>query len=158
MTDFINPIDLLIILIVVVISLLGIKNGFIIELKKIVNLSVSLFLSHIIIKYLTQLYPQSDTIILLLYTFIFILLILLIGFSIDLIIEYSPPLTIEKNVNKLIGLLLAMLKSLILIATLLFFIHLCPIQEDIKNNFFLKANEGSTLFKICDNLQTFIIN
>ena len=120
MVDFINPIDLLIALFIIVIGSLGIKNGFIVELKKIINLSLALFLSHIIMGYIVKLYVPSDTINL--------------------------------------GLLIAILKSLVLIAALLFFIHLFPIQKDIKNNFFLKANEGSTLFKVCDNLQSFIIN
>ena len=158
MVDFINPIDLLMALIIVLIALLGIKNGFIVELKKTINLSVSLFLSHIIVGYVIQLYPRSNTMAIFLYPLIFIILIFSIGFFIDLLIQYSPPLAIEKYINKLLGLLLAMLKSLIIIATVLFFIHLCPIQEDIKNIFFLKANEGSTLFKVCDNLQAFIIN
>jgi len=158
MVDFINPIDLLIALFIIVIGSLGIKNGFIVELKKIINLSLALFLSHIIMGYIVKLYVPSDTINLLLYILIFIVLILLIGFFIDLALQYPPLFTINKSINKLMGLLLAILKSLVLIATLLFFIHLFPIQKDIKNNFFLKANEGSTLFKVCDNLQSFIIN
>ena len=50
MTNFINPIDLLIILFIIIISLLGIKNGLIIELKKIINLFLSLFLSYNIVE------------------------------------------------------------------------------------------------------------
>ena len=158
MVDFINPIDLLIALFILGISLLGIKNGLIVELKKIINLSFSLFSSHLIVRYITGIYPQSDLINLFLYIFIFITLILLAGFLIDLAIEYSASMVIEKNINKVIGLFLAGLKSIILIATLLVFIDLLPIQHDIKNNFFLRANKGSTLFKICNNLQSFIMN
>jgi len=158
MVDFINPIDLLIALFILGISLLGIKNGLIVELKKIINLSFSLFSSHLIVRYITDIYPQSDLINLFLYIFIFITLILLAGFLIDLAIEYSASMVIEKNINKVIGLFLAGLKSIILIATLLVFIDLLPIQHDMKNNFFLKANKGSTLFKICNNLQSFIMN
>ena len=158
MENFINPIDLFMAFFILVIGLLGIRNGFIIEIKKIINLSLSLLLSHIIMKYITGAYPQSDMINLLLYSIIFIFLILLIGFTIDLAIEHSPRIEIEKNINKLIGLLLAILKTLVLIATLLFFINLLPIQEDIKNSFFLKANQGSALFKVCNNLQSFIVN
>ena len=50
MENFINPIDLFMAFFILVIGLLGIRNGFIIELKKIINLSLSLLLSHIIIK------------------------------------------------------------------------------------------------------------
>ena len=158
MGSFINPIDLFIALFIIIIGSLGIRNGFIIELKKIINLVLSLLLSHIIMEYIRGIYPQSDTINLLLCSMMFISLILLIGFTIDLAIEYSPPIEIEKNINKLIGLLLAILKSLVLIATLIFFMNLFPMQEDIKNNFFVKANQGSTLFKVCNNLQSFIVN
>ena len=105
-----------------------------------------------------KLYSQSDMINFILYIVIFISLILLIGFIIDLAIQHLPIIPIEKNINKLIGLLLAALKSIILVSTILFFINLLPMQENIKSNFFLKANEGSVLFKICNKLQSFIIN
>ena len=158
MVNFINPIDLSILLFIAVISVLGIRNGFIIELKKNINLLFSLLLTHIIMVYIMKLYSQSDMINFILYIVIFISLILLIGLIIDLAIQHLPIITIEKNINKLIGLLLAALKSIILVSTILFFINLLPMQENIKSNFFLKANEGSVLFKISNNLQSFIIN
>ena len=158
MANFINPIDLSILLFITVISVLGIRNGFIIELKKNINLLFSLLLTHIIMVYIMKLYSQSDMINFILYIVIFISLILLIGFIIDLAIQHLPIIPIEKNINKLIGLLLAALKSIILVSTILFFINLLPMQENIKSNFFLKANEGSVLFKICNKLQSFIIN
>ena len=158
MVNFINPIDLSILLFITVISVLGIRNGFIIELKKNINLLFSLLLTHIIMVYIMKLYSQSDMINFILYIVIFISLILLIGLIIDLAIQHLPIISIEKNINKLIGLLLAALKSIILVSTILFFINLLPMQENIKSNFFLKANEGSVLFKICNKLQSFIIN
>ena len=158
MVNFINPIDLSILLFIAVISVLGIRNGFIIELKKNINLLFSLLLTHIIMVYIMKLYSQSDMINFILYIVIFISLILLIGLIIDLAIQHLPIISIEKNINKLIGLLLAALKSIILVSTILFFINLLPMQENIKSNFFLKANEGSVLFKICNKLQSFIIN
>ena len=158
MVNFINPIDLSILLFITVISVLGIRNGFIIELKKNINLLFSLLLTHIIMVYIMKLYSQSDMINFILYIVIFISLILLIGLIIDLAIQHLPIIPIEKNINKLIGLLLAALKSIILVSTILFFINLLPMQENIKSNFFLKANEGSVLFKICNKLQSFIIN
>ena len=158
MVNFINPIDLSILLFIAVISVLGIRNGFIIELKKNINLLFSLLLTHIIMVYIMKLYSQSDMINFILYVVIFISLILLIGLIIDLAIQHLPIISIEKNINKLIGLLLAALKSIILVSTILFFINLLPMQENIKSNFFLKANEGSVLFKICNKLQSFIIN
>jgi len=158
MVNFINPIDLSILFFIIVISVLGIRNGFIIEMKKNINLLFSLLLTHIIMLYIIKLYSQSDMMNFILYIVIFISLILLIGFIIDLAIQHSPIITIEKNINKLIGLLLAGLKSIVLVSAILFFINLLPMQENIKSDFFLKANEGSVLFKICNKLQSFIIN
>ena len=62
MGDFINPIDLVAALFIIAIGSFGIKNGFIVELKKTINLLVSLLLSHIIMRYIVKLYPQSDMI------------------------------------------------------------------------------------------------
>ena len=70
---------------------------------------------------------------------IFIIFLFVIGSLIDLGIYRLPPFTIEENVNKLIAALLAALKSLILIAILLFAIDSLPIQKSVKENFFLKA-------------------
>ena len=158
MINFINPIELSILLFIILISGFGIKNGFIIELKKITNLSLSLFLSSMIVKYILEIYTQSAIVILLLYAIFFLCLIALIGLCIDLAIEYSSQFSIPYVIDKLLGGLLATLKSLILISTLLFFIKLLPVPSNIINNFFLKANQGSTLFTICENLQIFIIN
>ena len=77
---------------------------------------------------------------------------------IDLGIYRIPPFTIEENVNQLIGGLLGALKSLILIAILLFAIDSTPIQKSTKEKFFLKANKESILFKACYNLKELIIN
>ena len=158
MIDFVNPIDLLIALIIILIAGLGIKNGFILELKKIINLFFSALLSQIIIKYIPIISFQTEIVSALLYFLIFIIFLFVIGFLIDLGIYRLPPFTIEENVNKLIAALLAALKSLILIAILLFAIDSLPIQKSVKENFFLKANKESILFKTCNNLKELIIN
>ena len=158
MVNFINPIDLLIALIIILIAGLGIKNGCILELKKIVNLFFSALFPQIIIKYTPIISLQTETISALLYFLMFTLFLFVIGFLIDLGIYRLPIFTIEENVNKLISVLLGALKSLILIAILLFAIDSLPIQKSVKENFFLKANKESILFKTCNNLKELIIN
>ena len=80
MVNFINPIDLLIALIIILIAGLGIKNGFILELKKIVNLFFSALFPQIIIKYIPIISLQTETISALLYFLMFTIFLFIIGF------------------------------------------------------------------------------
>tara|TARA_Y100000588_G_scaffold393486_1_gene509720 strand:- start:3061 stop:3531 length:471 start_codon:yes stop_codon:yes gene_type:complete len=150
--SFINPIDLTISLIILVIIAFGFNNGFIIELKKTINLFLSLFLAKII----TQFFllnnflgiANSVYLIILLIVFLFI-----IGFLLDIAIINLPSIHIDKYADKLIASLLSIIKGFLIISIVLFMFNSSPIQKNIKEKIYLKASSKSISFKICKNIQ-----
>ena len=155
MINFINPLNLIIIIMLLVIASVGVYNGFINECKKAISLFIAMILSKLIIQYI----PFFENILnpLLSYLIVFILLVYSIRLSLNLIMRYIPLLEIDKEVNGFMGGALGALKGLILISVLLFIVELSPIQDSIKNKFFVKANQSSFLFKTCDNIKNFLL-
>lgn len=155
MINFINPLDLIILTVLLFIAGVGVYIGFISECKKTISLFVAMLLSKLIIQYI----PFFDNILnpLFSYLVIFILLVYLIRLSLNLIMHYIPLLDIDKEVNGFMGGIFGALKGLILISVLLFIIELSPIQDSIKNKFFTKANHVSILFRTCDNIKSFLL-
>ena len=155
MINFINPLELILIIMLLVIAILGIYNGLINECKKI----TSLFLSMIISKMILQYIPSLNELLNPLLSYIIILLFLIYTTSLlfNLIIHAIPTISIDKNINKFIGGIVALLKGFLLISILLFIVELSPIQDSIKNKFFKKSNQISIIFKACDNIKNFIL-
>ena len=155
MINFINPLDLIIAIVLLVVAGMGFYSGFIGECKKVISLFVAILLSKLIIQYVPFLSQSLNP--LLLYITIFILLVYLIRLLLNLIMHYSPLLEIEKEVNGFMGGILGVLKGLLLISVLLFIVELSPIQDSIKDKFFSKANQVSFLFKTCNNIKGFLL-
>ena len=155
MINFINPLDLIITIVLLVMVGIGINNGFISECKKILGLFIAILLSRLIIQYI----PFLAIILapLPLYLIIFIPLVYLIRLSLNLIMHYIPLLDIDKEVDGFMGAILGAFKGLILISVLLFIVELAPIQDSITSKFFTKANQVSILFKTCDNIKNFLL-
>ena len=155
MINFINPLDLIIVIVLLVIAGIGFYSGFVNECKKTISLFIAILLSKLIIQYVPFLSHILNP--LLSYLTIFILLVYLIRLLLNLIMHYTPLLEIDKEVNGFMGGILGVLKGLILISVLLFIVELSPIQDSIKDKFFSKANQASFLFKTCHNIKDFLL-
>ena len=155
MINFINPLDLIIVIVLLVIAGIGFYSGFVNECKKTISLFIAILLSKLIIQYIPFFNNISNP--LFSYLIIFILLVYLIRLSLNFIMHYIPLLDIDKEVNGFMGGIFGALKGLILISVLLFIIELSPIQDSIKNKFFIKANHVSILFRTCDNIKSFLL-
>jgi len=154
--NFINPVDLFIILLVLLIVGFGLNNGFIIELKKIINLFLSLVFSKFIVQYIpiNNYLGITESII---FLTLLIILLFLIGFLLDLLIINLPNFDIDKYIDKLIASLLSIIKALLIISILLFIFDISPIQEDLKERVYSKASSKSISFQICKNIQEFFM-
>ena len=155
MNNFINPIDLLILVIILTIVAIGVNNGAISESKKNITLIISAFISSLIINYISIFNTQITKFVI--FLVILIIFLFLIGFICDLSIRRMPSIYIDKNSDKLLGGILGLVKGLVIIAILTFLIELTPIQDNIKNKIFLRAKKDSTLFNVCDTIKGFII-
>ena len=155
MIDFINPLDLIIVVMLLIIASIGAYIGFISECKKTTSLFIAMLLSKLLIQYVPFLNNILDP--LFLYLIIFISLVYLIRLLLNVIMHYIPSLEIDREVNRFMGGVFGALKGLILISVLLFIIELSPIQDSVKNKFFAKANQVSILFKTCHNIKSFLL-
>ena len=155
MNNFINPIDLVILIIMASIAIAGINNKIIIESKKNISLILSVFLTSFIISYAEQMSSQISKIFI--FIIILIFLLFLISFICDLIIQRMPIQSIDKQSDMVGGGLLGIFKGLIIVSILIFIIDIAPIQQNIKNKIYYKAKQDSKLFNICDKIKEVII-
>ena len=157
----INPLDILLVVFLIITISLGFKNGLLIELKKTGSLLGSAILSNIIIKSLANkfYFLQSGVDIFYLSTFlvIFILIVLGISFLIDMIMEESDELVIEKYANIGLGSILGLIRGAVIITLLLFVFDTTPIEEDDKQSIYDKIQSKSVLFKQFTYLKSILL-
>jgi uncharacterized membrane protein required for colicin V production len=155
MNNFINPIDLAILIIMASIAIVGINNKLIIESKKNITLILSVFLTSLIINYIDKTTFQTSKI--LIFIIILIFFLFLISFICDLIIQRIPIQTIDKEPDMVGGGLLGLVKGLIIVSILIFILDIAPIQQNIKDKIYYKAKQDSVLFNFCDKIKEIII-
>ena len=139
-----------------IITISGIYNGLINECNKITSLFLSMIISKMILQYIPFLNRLFHP--LLSYIIILLFLIYIISLLFNLIVRSIPMMSIDKNINKFIGGIIALLKGFLIISILLFIVELSPIQDSLKNKFFKKSNQISIIFKACDNIKNFILH
>jgi len=155
MANFVNPLDLIIIITLLSIGLIGVYNGFIIECKKTISLFMAVLFSKLIFQYVPFIKNIFNPLIS--YVILIIILIYILRVILNLITYYSPIIEIDKEVNSFMGGILGILKGLIVTSILLFILELSPIQSSSKNKIFNKANQASVLFKTCNNIKNFLL-
>ncbi len=155
MANFVNPLDLIIIITLLFIGLIGVYNGFIIECKKTISLFIAVLFSKLIFQYIPFIKNIFNPLIS--YVILIIILIYILRVILNLITYYSPIIEIDKEVNSFMGGILGILKGLIVASILLFILELSPIQSSSKNKIFNKANQTSVLFKTCNNIKNFLL-
>ena len=155
MANFVNPLDLIIIITLLFIGLIGVYNGFIIECKKTISLFIAVLFSKLIFQYIPFIKNIFNPLIS--YVILIIILIYILRVILNLITYYSPIIEIDKEVNSFMGGILGILKGLIVTSILLFILELSPIQSSSKNKIFNKANQTSVLFKTCNNIKNFLL-
>tara|TARA_B100000579_G_scaffold76316_1_gene59046 strand:- start:4016 stop:4486 length:471 start_codon:yes stop_codon:yes gene_type:complete len=155
MTNFVNPLDLIIIITLLLIGAIGVYNGFIVECKKTISLFIAVLLSKLIFQYVPFIKNIFNPLIT--YVILIIILIYTLRVILNLIIYYAPVIEIDKEVNNFMGGILGILKGLIVTSIVLFILELSPIQDSSKNKIFNKANQVSILFKTCNNIKNFLL-
>jgi len=156
MSNFINPLDLILIIILLIMGVLGFYTGFINELKKTISLLGSVLLAKVIVynvPFLNNIFNP-----LLAYIIIIIILISIIRAILNIITQTLSTPHIDKEVNGFMGGVLGIVKGLILMSILLFIIELSPIQDSIKDKAFNKFDRVSTLFKICNSTKKILLH
>ena len=153
---FTQPIflDIAFCIFIFIFSLFGFKNGFIKEFQKCLTIFISILAS----KFIMSFFVGDDLFLNRIYFLcLFILLIFLIGFIIDLILYNIDVIKIDNKSNQLIGFILGTLKSFLIISILLFSIQIIPLHDSTKMEMSEKA-EKSSMFTFCKGIQNFILD
>jgi len=158
-----NPIDILIVIFVLILSFSTYNDGLIKNISKTINLLISIILTNLVITNLsTQVYylkKTSDIFYLSTYLLIFIILMLLLGFIFELIIEQLDSLKISKVLDISMGMTIGVIKGFILITFLIFIFDTIPsISQKSRNTIYNKFESNSILFKPCNNLKEILFN
>ena len=158
-----SPIDILIIVFVLAISSTTYNDGFIKSISKTINLIASIILSNLIISNLSLQIPYLkkayDIFYLSTYFLIFIIIMLLLGFIFELIIEQLESFNISKSLDILAGITTGVIKGFILITILIFIFDTIPsMSNESRNAMYNKFESKSILFKPCSNLKEILFN
>ena len=158
-----NPIDILIVVFVLVISLFTYKDGLVKIVSKTINLTATIILTNLIISNLSTQIPYLrktyDILFLSTYFLIFIILTILLGFIFELILEQLESLEISKPLDLSLGAIIGVIRGFILITFLIFIFDTIPsLTEESKTTIYNKFESKSILFKPCNNLKEILFN
>ena len=158
-----NLIDVLIITLLGFMSLLTYRDGLVKNISKTINLVTSIILTNLIISnlsiHISYLKKTSDIFFLSTYFLIFIILMLLLGFIFELIIEQLEFLEISKSLDVSVGLTLGTIKGFVIITFIIFIFDTIPsLSIESKNTIYNKLESKSILFKPCKNLKEILFS
>ena len=160
--DF-NPIDILIVVFLLLISLIQFKNGCIKNISKTINLIASIILANLVISNLsiqfTFLKKTHDFLYLSSYFIIFIIFMTILCVIFELIIEQVETLEISNYLDITISIAIGLIRGFILISFLIFIFDTTPsLSKQSRETIYNKVESKSIFFKPCNNLKEILFN
>jgi len=155
-----NPLDIIILVILLVFTVSGFNNKFIRTLKTTSNLIVSLLLSNLLldnISIIKNTIHESAIMELFIFLITFTLLSLLIGFLLDFAIYNSDDPELEDIPDKILGALVGLVKGFVITSLLIFIFDTTPLTDEMKNKITDRVSQESLFFEPCDNLKSIIL-
>jgi len=158
----INPIDIIIILILLGFTLSGAYSKFILSSKSTVSLIGSIFLSKIILinleKQFFVFFQQSELLNLFLFMILIMLSSLLIGLAANIIILQLEDPELKLIADIILGGLVGIIKGLVSISLFIFIFDSTPLTNEMKDKINSKIENESFFFKPCNNLKEMIFD
>tara|TARA_B100000902_G_scaffold6924_1_gene8947 strand:+ start:1503 stop:1985 length:483 start_codon:yes stop_codon:yes gene_type:complete len=158
----INPIDIIIILLLLGFTLSGAYSKFILSLKSTVSLIGSIFLSKIILTNLEKqffvFFQQSELLNLFLFIILIMLSSLLIGLIANIVILQLEDPELKLIADIILGGLVGIIKGLVSISLFIFIFDSTPLTTEMKDKINSKIENESFFFKPCNNLKEMIFD
>ena len=158
----INPLDIIIILLLLSFTVSGGYSKFILSLKSTVSLIGSIFLSKIILANLEKqffvFFQQSELLNLFLFIILIILSSLLIGLIANIIIIQLEDPELKLIADIILGGLVGIIKGLVSISLFIFIFDSTPLTNEMKDKITSKIENESFFFKPCNNLKEMIFD
>ena len=146
-------IDISFIVFLMILSLLGIRNGFISEFQKLLNLFISVLIANFITPYFIETFTYNYYV---LFYIILLFTIFIIGFIIDTTIYNINIVKLDKRSDKLAGFFLGGVKGMLILMLIIYGSHLIPLQQTIKSNIHNKM-KSSNIYSVCEKLNSIIL-
>jgi len=158
----INPLDIIIIFLLLLFTLSGANLKFILSLKSTVSLIGSIFISTIILENLEKkffiFFQQSELLNLFLFIILIMLLSLLIGLIANIIILQLEDPELKLIADIILGGLIGIIKGLVSISLFIFIFDSTPLTSEVKDKISSKIENESFFFKPCNNLKEMIFD
>jgi uncharacterized membrane protein required for colicin V production len=158
----INPLDIIIIFLLLGFTLSGANLKFILSLKSTVSLIGSIFISTIILENLEKkffiFFQQSELLNLFLFIILIMLLSLLIGLIANIIILQLEDPELKLIADIILGGLIGIIKGLVSISLFIFIFDSTPLTSEMKDKISSKIENESFFFKPCNNLKEMIFD
>ena len=158
----INPLDIIIILLLLGFTVSGGYSKFILSFKSTVSLIGSIFLSKIILANLEKqffvFFQQSELLNLFLFIILIILSSLLIGLIANIIILQLEDPELKLIADIILGGLVGIIKGLVSISLFIFIFDSTPLTNEMKDKITSKIEKESFFFKPCNNLKEMIFD
>jgi len=158
----INPLDIIIIFLLLGFTLSGANLKFILSLKSTVSLIGSIFISTIILENLEKkffiFFQQSELLNLFLFIILIMLLSLLIGLIANIIILQLEDPELKLIADIILGGLIGIIKGLVSISLFIFIFDSTPLTSEVKDKISSKIENESFFFKPCNNLKEMIFD
>ena len=157
---YINPPDIAILKILFFFAFNGFRNGFIEEIGKLISL-ISGFICaskfhHLLIPYITN-YIESETLQITSTYLIKIIITIIIVTIIIKILQKFIELIFLGWLNRLLGLLLCLLKGFLVIGLLIFIFQAIPFKLNGNETIQQKFEKESVMYQICNQVKELII-
>jgi len=158
----INPLDIIIILLLLSFTVSGGYSKFILSFKSTVSLIGSIFLSKIILANLEKqffvFFQQSELLNLFLFIILIILSSLVIGLIANIIILQLEDPELKLIADIILGGLVGIIKGLVSISLFIFIFDSTPLTNEMKDKITSKIENESFFFKPCNNLKEMIFD
>ena len=156
-----NPLDIIILFVLLIFTLSGLNNRFIKTVKTTANLIISIILAHLLLenitKYISVLSHQGDILNLFIFMFFIVILSLLVGFLLDFAIYQLEDPELDPNADKALGALVGLVRGFVMTALLIFIFDTTPLTLEMKDKITNKIETESFFFKPCNNLKNILL-
>tara|TARA_B100001173_G_scaffold12118_2_gene10230 strand:- start:5 stop:487 length:483 start_codon:yes stop_codon:yes gene_type:complete len=158
----INPLDIIIIFILVGFAVSGAYSKLILSSKSTISLIGSIFISKIVLRNLEKqffvFFQQSELLNLFLFMVLIVLSSLLIGLITNIFILQLEDPELKVIADMILGGLVGLVKGLVSISLFIFIFDSTPLTTEMKNKISSKVENESFFFKPCNNLKEMIFD
>ena len=156
----INPPDIIISSVLLFFSFNGFRNGFIVEIGRIISIIIGFIVSskfHFLLLPYIKIYITEEKLqTMVAYIACFIITVIIVSIVIQIIQKFID-LIFLGWLNRILGFLLGLLKGFLVVSIMIFIIQSIPFTLDKEDSIKNKLENNSIMYQICNHVKELII-